>query len=242
MESFRSASISLSAPAPSFVPQAQVLVQETKIEVNIGSILYSIPGLSGGTLFSKEQVQTLIDARYPDGRQIVSLSSPQLMHDILGLAFNTSVGPERAVAYVLEWSIASNGTISPRLQAFITKVESKTCRQCSRPLRTNSCKRCIRLTGKSPTNPLVKGGFASIPIDVLTREFIFQMPTFDKARVRDQEEKESMRTSDVVVEGIEECKKCGGKRVQKTVRQTRSSDEVATVFYLCLSCNHNWRV
>lgn len=242
MESFRSATISLSAPAPTFVAQTQVQVQEIKTEVNIGSVLYSIPGPTGGTLFSKEQVQLLIDARYPDGRQIISLLSSELIHNVLGLAFNPAIGPEKAVAYVLEWSITSSGAISPRLQAFIVKAESKTCKYCFRAIRVNACKRCTRKEGKAPTDPLVKGGFPSISNEVLTREFIFQMPTFNKARVKDQEDKESMRTSDVVVEGMEDCKKCGGKRIQKTVRQTRSSDEAATVFYLCLSCNANWRV
>lgn len=44
-----------------------------------------------------------------------------------------------------------------------------------------------------------------------------------------------------VAEGELRCK-CGSRRVQSHVLQTRSCDEAASIFARCASCGHAWRM
>jgi hypothetical protein len=47
-----------------------------------------------------------------------------------------------------------------------------------------------------------------------------------------------------VEEGVYSCHKCKGTRTSSVSRQTRSSDEPATVFITCQNtdCGHRWRI
>lgn len=42
-------------------------------------------------------------------------------------------------------------------------------------------------------------------------------------------------------EGIVTCKKCGSRRVQWNLKQTRASDEGSTIFCVCVQCKNRFR-
>lgn len=37
------------------------------------------------------------------------------------------------------------------------------------------------------------------------------------------------------------CKKCGSDNVNEKTVQTRSADEISTIFYECINCGFKWR-
>ena len=55
-------------------------------------------------------------------------------------------------------------------------------------------------------------------------------------------ENDYFKTSSIdIEEGVLECYRCGSKKTISYQRQTRSADEGATTFAICVKCNNSWR-
>lgn len=57
-----------------------------------------------------------------------------------------------------------------------------------------------------------------------------------------QEQDDFLEKPPQVEEGVMECKKCGSKRTFSFSKQTRRSDESATVFIRCSNCTYMYRI
>lgn len=53
---------------------------------------------------------------------------------------------------------------------------------------------------------------------------------------------EIYRYKDITQEGVFDCPKCKSKNTSTVQKQVRSSDESASCFNHCISCNYDWRV
>lgn len=67
-------------------------------------------------------------------------------------------------------------------------------------------------------------------------------PSFHQIRHEFQEEDDFIQNPPAVEEGVMECAKCHSKRTFSFSKQTRRSDESATVFVRCSNCNHTYKL
>lgn len=67
-------------------------------------------------------------------------------------------------------------------------------------------------------------------------------PNFHQIRHEFQEEDDFIQNPPAVEEGVMECSKCHSKRTFSFSKQTRRSDESATVFVRCSNCNHTYKL
>ena len=77
---------------------------------------------------------------------------------------------------------------------------------------------------------------------VQKKELGWGHPGFDQIRQGFQEEDDFIQNPPVVEEGVMECTKCHSKRTFSFSKQTRRSDESATVFVRCSNCNHTYKL
>lgn len=74
------------------------------------------------------------------------------------------------------------------------------------------------------------------------KEFVWNHPNFNKIQQEFQEEDDFIQNPPVVEEGVMECTKCHSKRTFSFSKQTRRSDESATVFIRCSNCNYTYKI
>ena len=77
---------------------------------------------------------------------------------------------------------------------------------------------------------------------VQKREIGWNHPNFSQIRQDLQEEDDFIQNPPVVEEGVMECSKCHSKRTFSFSKQTRRSDESATVFVRCSNCNYTYKI
>lgn len=77
---------------------------------------------------------------------------------------------------------------------------------------------------------------------VQKKDFGWDHPNFDVIRQEFQEEDDFIQNPPVVEEGVMECTKCHSKRTFSFSKQTRRSDESATVFIRCSNCNYTYKI
>lgn len=69
---------------------------------------------------------------------------------------------------------------------------------------------------------------------------LWNHPEYDQLKIEMEEQDRFAENPIEIVEGIEDCKKCGSNKVSSYSVQTRSADEGMTTFCTCLSCNARW--
>ena len=69
---------------------------------------------------------------------------------------------------------------------------------------------------------------------------LWSHPTFDKEKLKIEEENDFMICPYELCEGVLECSKCRCKKIFSFAKQTRSVDEPTSVFALCSQCGHKW--
>lgn len=74
------------------------------------------------------------------------------------------------------------------------------------------------------------------------KELGWNHPNFHQIRHDFQEEDDFIQNPPAVEEGVMECTKCHSKRTFSFSKQTRRSDESATVFVRCSNCNHTYKL
>lgn len=77
---------------------------------------------------------------------------------------------------------------------------------------------------------------------VKKKEMGFQHPNFESIRREFQEQDDFLENPPQVQEGIMECKRCHSKRTFSFSKQTRRSDESATVFIRCSNCSFMYKI
>jgi len=77
---------------------------------------------------------------------------------------------------------------------------------------------------------------------VKRREIGFDHPNLDAIRQEFQEQDDFLINPPQVEEGIMECKRCHSKRTFSFSKQTRRSDESATVFIRCSNCSFMYKI
>ena len=82
----------------------------------------------------------------------------------------------------------------------------------------------------------------SLMEQVRRREVGFSHPSFDAIRNEFQEQDDFWENPPQVEEGIMECKRCHSKRTFSFSKQTRRSDESATVFIRCSNCDFMYKI
>ena len=65
-------------------------------------------------------------------------------------------------------------------------------------------------------------------------------PTYDEIKTKIDEHDDFILNPFEIVESVINCGKCGSKKTFSYSKQTRSSDESATLFVTCATCNHHW--
>ena len=59
---------------------------------------------------------------------------------------------------------------------------------------------------------------------------------------KSQDEKDEFLNNPIqVVEGVNQCQKCGSKKTFSYTKQMRCADEGTTVFCICVQCSHRWK-
>ena len=82
----------------------------------------------------------------------------------------------------------------------------------------------------------------SVVEQVQKKEVGWNHPNFNQIRQEFQEEDDFIQNPPAVEEGVMECAKCHSKRTFSFSKQTRRSDESATVFVRCSNCNHTYKL
>jgi DNA-directed RNA polymerase subunit M/transcription elongation factor TFIIS len=82
----------------------------------------------------------------------------------------------------------------------------------------------------------------SLMEQVRRKEIGFNHPSFDTIRNEFQEQDDFFENPPQVEEGIMECKRCRSKRTFSFSKQTRRSDESATVFIRCSNCDFMYKI
>jgi DNA-directed RNA polymerase subunit M/transcription elongation factor TFIIS len=77
---------------------------------------------------------------------------------------------------------------------------------------------------------------------VQKKEIGWNHPNFSQISQDLQEEDDFIQNPPVVEEGVMECSKCHSKRTFSFSKQTRRSDESATVFVRCSNCNYTYKI
>lgn len=77
---------------------------------------------------------------------------------------------------------------------------------------------------------------------VKKKEIGWKHPNFEWIAQEFQEQDDFLEKPPQVEEGVMECKKCGSNRTFSFSKQTRRSDESATVFVRCSHCGHMSRI
>ena len=77
---------------------------------------------------------------------------------------------------------------------------------------------------------------------VKKREIGWEHPNFESIAHDFQEQDDFLEKPPQVEEGVMECKKCGSRRTFSFSKQTRRSDESATVFIRCSNCTYMYRI
>lgn len=77
---------------------------------------------------------------------------------------------------------------------------------------------------------------------VQKKELGWDHPNFRLICREFQEEDDFIQNPPAVEEGVMECVKCSSKRTFSFSKQTRRSDESATVFIRCSNCSHTYRI
>jgi DNA-directed RNA polymerase subunit M/transcription elongation factor TFIIS len=77
---------------------------------------------------------------------------------------------------------------------------------------------------------------------VKNKNFLFDHEAFDTIRYLLREENKFINDPPSISEGLLPCKFCKSKKTISFEKQTRSSDEAATLFINCLDCNKNFRI
>jgi len=65
-------------------------------------------------------------------------------------------------------------------------------------------------------------------------------PTFEKEKLREEEENDFMVCPYEISVGVLQCHKCKCRKIFSFSKQTRSIDEPMTVFALCSECGNKW--
>ena len=74
-----------------------------------------------------------------------------------------------------------------------------------------------------------------------SKDFMWNLPTLEKARQKQEIDIEIMRNKAEVVAGAAKCSRCGSEEVLTAQRQTRSADEPMTNFHRCNACGNRWK-
>lgn len=77
---------------------------------------------------------------------------------------------------------------------------------------------------------------------VQKKELGWNHPNFHQIDNDFREEDDFIQNPPAVEEGVMECTKCHSKRTFSFSKQTRRSDESATVFIRCSNCNHTYKI
>lgn len=77
---------------------------------------------------------------------------------------------------------------------------------------------------------------------VQKKEIGWYHPNFRQIQQEFQEEDDFIQNPPVVEEGVLECTKCHSKRTFSFSKQTRRSDESATVFVRCSNCSYTYKI
>jgi DNA-directed RNA polymerase subunit M/transcription elongation factor TFIIS len=77
---------------------------------------------------------------------------------------------------------------------------------------------------------------------VQKKEVGWDHPNFLQIRQEFQEEDDFIQNPPAVEEGVMECTKCHSKRTFSFSKQTRRSDESATVFIRCSNCSYTYKI
>lgn len=77
---------------------------------------------------------------------------------------------------------------------------------------------------------------------VKKKEIGWNHPNFFQIQHEIQEEDSFIQNPPIVEEGVMECSKCHSKRTFSFSKQTRRSDESATVFVRCSNCNYTYKI
>lgn len=92
---------------------------------------------------------------------------------------------------------------------------------------------------KDPTIPS-KNKFSQVIDYIKTHQTIWNDSTFNKEKIKIEEENDFMVCPYEISDGIFTCSLCGCKKIFSFSKQTRSIDEPTTVFALCSECGHKW--
>lgn len=77
---------------------------------------------------------------------------------------------------------------------------------------------------------------------VKKKEIGWNHPNFEAIRCDFQEQDDFLENPPQVEEGVLECKRCHSRRTFSFSKQTRRSDESATVFIRCSNCDYMYRI
>jgi len=87
-----------------------------------------------------------------------------------------------------------------------------------------------------------KKDMAVVAERVRTGKMMWEHPSFDEERDRMQRLDDFLLQPPDVEEGLLECRRCHSRRTFSFSKQTRRSDESATVFVQCAQCGCNFRL
>ena len=93
----------------------------------------------------------------------------------------------------------------------------------------------------NPSNPSITNNDKLAQVKIyLKNDTLWSHFTFDKEKLKIEEENDFMVCPYELSEGVLECRKCRCKKIFSFTKQTRSLDEPISVFALCSQCAHKW--